>query len=156
MLICSWDEMERYFDKLHCLDKSCFPTSIWADSVWKGLFNHQQLSTILVFQKSALVGFIAFSTIVREAEILKMGVKTEKTCQGIGAGLLDKMTQQLRKNRIRHVFLEVREDNLPAVSLYQNHGFEQAGTRNDYYQSPLANALIFRCSFDDKWDSIPK
>ncbi len=156
MLICSWDGIGRYFDELHCLDKSCFPTSCWVDSVWKGLFNHQQLSIILNIQKSALVGFIAFSTIVEEAEILKIGVKKEKTCQGIGTGLLNKMTQQLRKNRIRQIFLEVREDNLLAVSLYQNHGFELAGKRNNYYQSPPANALIFKCSLDDKWGQIPK
>lgn len=136
--------MGCFFDELNVLDKNCFPTSCWADSVWKGLFDHQQLNVILHFIKTVMIGFVAFSAVAGEAELLKIGVKKANTRQGMGAGLLEEMVQQLRNNGIHQIFLEVREDNLPAVFFYRNHGFKQAGKRANYYQSPVANALIFR------------
>jgi len=38
------------------------------------------------------------------------------------------------------VFLEVRTDNVPAISLYVAHGFEQIGLRRRYYQPSGADA----------------
>ncbi|MGB3863640.1 MAG: GNAT family N-acetyltransferase, partial [Candidatus Aminicenantaceae bacterium] len=41
-----------------------------------------------------------------------------------------------------YVFLEVRPSNLSARSLYNKLGFKVLGTRKDYYQTPLEDALI--------------
>ena len=41
----------------------------------------------------------------------------------------------LRAHKVVQLWLEVRESNAPAIALYQNSGFDVAGTRRDYYPS---------------------
>jgi len=44
------------------------------------------------------------------------------------------------------VFLEVRESNAAARSLYGERGFEPVGTRRAYYRNPVEDALVLRLS----------
>jgi ribosomal-protein-alanine N-acetyltransferase len=41
-------------------------------------------------------------------------------------------------------FLEVRESNVAARSLYQQLGFEQVGTRPEYYENPTETGIVMR------------
>ena len=38
------------------------------------------------------------------------------------------------------IFLEVRTDNVPAITLYESYGFSILGTRKGYYQPSGADA----------------
>ena len=40
------------------------------------------------------------------------------------------------------VTLEVRESNLPAISLYEKLGYERVGLRKNFYSSPVENAVL--------------
>ena len=42
------------------------------------------------------------------------------------------------------MFLEVRESNAAARTLYEKAGFEQTGRRHSYYTSPLEDAILYR------------
>ena len=46
-----------------------------------------------------------------------------------------------KKRSVRYYF-EVRETNVPAISLYEKLGFEEAGIRKNFYEKPVENALI--------------
>jgi ribosomal-protein-alanine N-acetyltransferase len=41
-------------------------------------------------------------------------------------------------------FLEVRESNEPARTLYQAMGFQQVGTREAYYHNPNETGIVMR------------
>ena len=58
------------------------------------------------------------------ARLASMGVAAEVRGQGIGKALLEKVTQELIASETREFVCEVVEQNAPAVSLYQNAGFE--------------------------------
>ena len=45
-----------------------------------------------------------------------------------------------KKCQIAH--LEVRKSNLPAITLYQKHGFQAVGVRKNYYQNENEDALL--------------
>jgi ribosomal-protein-alanine N-acetyltransferase len=49
---------------------------------------------------------------------------------------------ECRELRIKKVFLEVRESNVPAISFYEKHGFVRSGRRPAYYQSPTEAAVL--------------
>ena len=57
--------------------------------------------------------------------------------------LLRREEAALLRRELAFIRLEVRECNLPAVSLYKKHGYVQAGRRKDYYTRPKEDALIF-------------
>ena len=41
------------------------------------------------------------------------------------------------------VFLEVRESNSAARSLYEKLGFQQTGRRKSYYANPIEDAILY-------------
>jgi ribosomal protein S18 acetylase RimI-like enzyme len=44
--------------------------------------------------------------------------------KGLGNAMLEEIIARSRKEEVRALFLEVEEDNLPAVKLYTRHGFK--------------------------------
>ena len=61
-------------------------------------------------------------------------------CCGTTATLA--MLNDAVKKGARQFFLEVRESNLSAISLYKSFGFIGIGKRKNYYSSPKENAIL--------------
>ena len=76
--------------------------------------------------------------------MIDVGVLSEYRKRGIGKGLLEAVFQYMREKGIGVLSLEVREDNTPALRLYEKLGFCQVGRRPRYYQKPREDALILR------------
>lgn len=92
-----------------------------------------------------MAGFILGQLAADEAEVLAVCVRSELQRRGIGQGLIEAFCRAARKAEARHVFLEVANDNLAALSLYGKLGFERCGERKGYYQRERAqtqNAVI--------------
>lgn len=82
-------------------------------------------------------GYGVMSTGAGEAHILNVCVTSE--CQGLGLGrrLMETMLQDAADHDVENVFLEARPSNRRALMLYDHLGFNEIGTRKDYY--PLEN-----------------
>jgi ribosomal-protein-alanine N-acetyltransferase len=74
-----------------------------------------------------LVGFVIYNDF-SDIEILRICVIKNYRKSGIAINLINKI-KKLNKD----IFLEVREDNIPAINLYQKCGFKQIGVRKNYY-----------------------
>ena len=61
---------------------------------------------------------------------------------GVGRRLIDAFFERVRARGGETVYLEVRESNLPARTLYGSVGFETVGIRRNYYHRPDENAVI--------------
>jgi ribosomal-protein-alanine N-acetyltransferase len=82
----------------------------------------------------ALLPAPAFSREPAEAEVHTIGVDPSVQGHGVGRRLLSGLLA--RADAIGAVtFLEVRTDNVPALTLYTSEGFEVVGTRRRYYAS---------------------
>jgi ribosomal-protein-alanine N-acetyltransferase len=98
---------------------------------------------VLVAEEAGtVVGFVALQLLVDEAEILDLGVRSDRRRLGIGHGLLRAAGEELRSRGGSRLLLEVRRGNLPAIRLYEQMGFELVGERKRYYQGG-EDALIF-------------
>lgn len=80
-----------------------------------------------------LTGFVLSRMAADESEILTIIVDPALRRRGIAAGLLDRHVDRQARYRIRSLFLEVAEDNEPAITLYRRRGFQQVGRRKGYY-----------------------
>lgn len=78
-----------------------------------------------------------------EAEIHTIGVDPADHRRGIGTLLLEALLLEAGR-RGGPVFLEVRTDNAPAITLYEKHGFHIIGLRKNYYQPSGADAYTMR------------
>ena len=68
-----------------------------------------------------------------EAHILNLCVRAESQGQGLGAKMLGQLIALARRHGADTLLLEVRPSNLPALRLYRGLGFNEVGTRKNYY-----------------------
>jgi len=97
----------------------------------------------------AVLGYVLAWFVVGEGEVANIAVRPECRGRGVGAALLDATLDAARRRRTTAVFLEVRESNASAQSLYASRGFRQVGRRRGYYRSPVEDALLL------KWEPGP-
>jgi ribosomal-protein-alanine N-acetyltransferase len=100
---------------------------------------------------SKLVGFIVSRKAVDESEILSVAVAVSAQGRGLGGKLLHLHLRRLVGLGVRKVFLEVDENNEPAIRLYKRAGFEQVSRRPGYYRDDAGRqtaALVLRCDFE--------
>ena len=83
-----------------------------------------------------LVGFLAIQENLYELEVVQIAVRKEWQGRGIAGQLLESLPQE------KEVFLEVREGNTPARTLYQKQGFKEIGCRKGYYHAPTEDAIM--------------
>ena len=79
-----------------------------------------------------------------ESHLLNICVHPESRKQGIGKKMLRYLVAIAQRHNAEVIFLEVRTSNVPARTLYENEGFNELGTRRDYYPAPAGreDALI--------------
>lgn len=85
--------------------------------------------------ETGIVGFLIYSTVLDESELLQVIVLPQYRRQGIGKSLMLDFFQELQTQRIKTCFLEVRKSNEKAQSLYLKLGFEPVGVRRNYYKT---------------------
>lgn len=96
----------------------------------------------------SVVGFALGRVAADECELLSLGVEPDCRSQGIGAQLLTVSMARAAAEKARWFFLEVAEDNAPALRLYRNFGLTGIGQRLDYYENAdgsRTNAYTMRC-----------
>lgn len=91
-------------------------------------------------------GFILWRAAGDEAEILTLAVAPAARRRGLARRLVGRMLDLASQAGARSMFLEVSDQNGPAMALYAAAGFEVAGRRPGYYatRSGRQDALIMR------------
>lgn len=81
----------------------------------------------------AAAAYGVMSLVVGEAHLLNICVAPEWQRQGYGRLLLDHFMELARERGASRMFLEVRLSNQVALDLYRDVGFNEVGTRRNYY-----------------------
>ncbi|MBT7908470.1 GNAT family N-acetyltransferase [Rhodobacteraceae bacterium nBUS_24] len=95
-------------------------------------------------------GFVLGQLIGDEAEIFMIIVDPAHQRRGLGLAYLTQFEARVRSAAGASCFLEVATSNLAAQALYNRSGYQQVGTRENYYKSPQAapeDALVLRKIF---------
>lgn len=124
------------FDNLANLHKLCFPHKPWSADEFADL--KKSGCEIIASQN----GFVVYRATLDEAEIITIGVHPDARRTGIGIALIGVMEADLKKQGVKHIFLEVAADNAPARALYEQVGFVQVGVRPKYYDG--IDAIMMR------------
>lgn len=96
-----------------------------------------------LFCNGELKAFIFLRIFAGEAEITNIVVDKNAQGQGFGSALLKNAIEYCQAEEVVTMHLEVRESNLVAIRLYQQHGFSQVGRREAYYSRNAEDALLF-------------
>jgi ribosomal-protein-alanine N-acetyltransferase len=77
-------------------------------------------------------------------QVMTIGVDPAAQRHGVGRQLLTALIERSRKVKAGAVLLEVRVDNVPAIEMYRDFGFEILGVRKRYYQPEDVDAYTMR------------
>ena len=97
---------------------------------------------IVAENEKHIVGYILFNQILDEAEIYKIFVLNDFRKKQIAFKIFEFLLNELKKNNVKKIFLEVRKSNIPAINLYIKCGFIEIREIVDYYSNPKENGIM--------------
>ena len=131
-----WASPERA-DEIAALHARLFDLPWDAESITRSIEHPASASFIaLIREPRALAGFVIGRIAADEAEILSIGVSTDRQRHGIAVRLVEALVRAARKAEVRKLHLEVAQGNAPALALYAKLGFKESGRRKGYYEQP--------------------
>ena len=130
---------------LAALDALCFGKSWKEDAFLGDLRGSKEAYYEGAFNSSGkLIGFAGAVSLLGEGEVNRVAVHPLYRTRGIGGACLDRVIGRMTGDGTETIFLEVREANRSAITLYKNAGFRVISKRKNYYQETGENALIMQ------------
>jgi ribosomal-protein-alanine N-acetyltransferase len=120
----------------------------WGEAQYKQIFQAEPRRVMLLVEDANLLrGFVVASAVAAEWEIENVAVDEAFRRQGLGRVLMESLIAKARAEQAESIFLEVRESNGSARSLYEKAGFMQSGRRTAYFRNPTEDAVLYRLGF---------
>lgn len=129
------------FSALSELDKKCVGNEGWSAESFKSEVEKDNGIVICCYADNCVIGLICGYFAGDEADITSIAVDENYRRNGIALLLMAEFEKNLPEY-INEIFLEVRESNSPAISLYEKCGFEKLSVRNNFYENPIENAVV--------------
>lgn len=122
-------------------ERLCFSTP-WSRTTFDGLLGRDTVCFKVLEVGGEVVGHGVLWWVGPEAELANLAVVPSQRGRGGGALLLDDLLAEAAFRGVERVFLEVRESNGAARSLYEDREFVPVGRRPRYYQKPTEDAVV--------------
>ena len=140
----------EHIPAVQTLERLCF-SDAWTEGMLKDMLEGEY-DACLVMEScrpggsggvKTVIGYANVRVLGDEAELMRICIAPEYRGRGLSARLLEEgMGEMLRRGALSAT-LEVRAGNVPAVRLYESHGFVKEGVRKNYYRDPVEDALIY-------------
>jgi ribosomal-protein-alanine acetyltransferase len=132
-------------DSIMGIETSVFLSDAWSRRTMRAELEGSH-SYYLVAEDGGVAGYAGLFAPrgAREADIQTIAVAPQARRRGLGRALMTALIDEARARGARQLFLEVREDNPGAQTLYGALGFEQIAVRAKYYQPDGVDALVMR------------
>lgn len=92
---------------------------------------NSQYKTLILEEKSEIIGFIIYTIVEDEMEIIDLVIDNNYRHQGLGTLLLNEILKN--ESNCKKITLEVRENNEKAIKFYEKNGFNVVNKRLKYY-----------------------
>lgn len=128
-------------DAVTALEASCFSMP-WKRQDFEDILTNQDRIYLVAEGDKGIVGGCMLTMIAGEGDISNVAVYEAYRGQHIATALMQELLRVGDENGICEFTLEVREQNLSAIRLYENAGFVSEGIRPNFYDKPKDNAVI--------------
>ena len=124
-------------DQLCEIEIECFEEEAFTKEQIAHLLTDCDSVSFVAKVNGEMVGFIMGRVYTERkpavGRILTIDVSAEHRRKGIGLRLLQEVERVFRNESVEVCYLEVREDNVAALSLYQKHGYKKVRKLRNYY-----------------------
>ena len=138
-------DLERVME----IERECFTTP-WKEATFRGLMKRSDTDLFVAESVDGWVaGYAACWTVIDQSELGNVAVSAAARGAGVGGALVDAVVERIKDRGATECYLEVRESNEAAQSLYRQRGFVVVGRRPRYYSLPTEDALVMRLRVGD-------
>jgi ribosomal-protein-alanine N-acetyltransferase len=116
----------------------------WSKTIFQDCL-HVGYCCWVIERDGIIVGHGVMTVAAGESHILNLSVHPEYQAKGLGRMLLTHFLDLALDRDVNMTFLEVRPSNFAAIKLYLDMGFDEIGSRRNYYPAKMGreDALIF-------------
>jgi len=132
------------------IEALCF-SNPWSDSTFRGEIQNTSVSFPLVVVRrpgDEVVAYIIFWQIRDDVQVNNVAVHPDYRGLGLGETMMRYAIARVRVAGATFMTLEVRQSNIPAMTLYRKLGFEVMGMRKNYYTKPDEDACVMALVLD--------
>lgn len=127
----------RQLDMLHEIEKACFKEEAFSRQQIANLLGDYNSISLVAIEGGRVVGFIIGAIYAEKkalgGHVLTIDVLPQYQRKGVGLRLMQAIERIFVEKDVKTFHLEVREDNLKALGLYEKLGYEKTGRLKNYY-----------------------
>ena len=116
----------------------------WSYDAFFNTLSDENYIVMIAKETDALLGYCVLLCTGEEADITNVCTAPAARGKGVATGMLTALMDAGKSRGVTEFFLEVREGNVPARSLYTKLGFEEIGLRKNYYEEPKEHAVLMK------------
>jgi len=116
----------------------------WSYDAFFNTLSDENYIVIIAKEADALLGYCVLLCTGEEADITNVCTAPATRGKGVATEMLTAIMEVGYARGVTEFFLEVRESNTPARSLYTKLGFEEIGLRKNYYEEPREHAVLMK------------
>lgn len=137
------DEQQRVLQQLAELEQQLQGQEAWSVQALVQQLGSYGSTLLLCYDRGreVVASYCLYQQVFEQAEILRVGTHPIYQRQGLARQGLQRVLETIAQTEVSSLLLEVRTDNLPAIALYQQVGFEQIAVRPGYYPPPQHQSL---------------
>lgn len=130
-------------DDLLALEQCCYRYP-WSRQQFVDEFDNPVAAIDMAMIAGQVAGYLCSWLICKELQIQNLATSPHYRRRGIALALLEHVIERGRRQGLDSAWLEVRQDNQAAITLYLACGFELQGRRKKYYQDGEDALLLSR------------
>jgi len=140
------DALIGHLDRLCEIETQCFRDEAFSKKQILQLLKEYNCVNLVARVDGIIAGFVIGMMYVDRnatyAHVVTIDVSPTFRRKGIGQLLLQEIERIFREKGVKASHLEVREDNVGAINLYEKLGYEKMGKLKNYYGK--ANGIYFK------------
>lgn len=132
-------------EQIHQIETQCFAFPWSTKSILEDICENPRAFYLVAVPSDdhdKILGYMGVWKILDEGHITNVAVAPWARRNHIGDQLVQSMIDELERENIFRMTLEVRRSNEAAIALYEKNGFEGVGYRKGYYEDNGEDALI--------------
>lgn len=114
----------------------------WSLKSFSDACNNKSNVYLVCIADGVVAGYCGMWTVLGEGNITNMAVRSDYRKRGIAKMLMEEVHKRGRELGVDTFFLEVRQSNTPARSLYDLMGYKEIGRRKRFYERPVEDAVV--------------
>lgn len=127
----------QHLHQLYEIEKESFEKEAFSKQQIAHLLTNRNSIGLIAKENDQIVGFVIGMIYVERnsltGHILTIDVSPTCRRKGIGSKLLREIEEIFKKNKVQACRLEVRENNVAALNLYQKFGYKKIGRLKNFY-----------------------